>query len=121
MKNTIESLREIISVNTPKLRLINEQTYTAKPRPGKWSKKEILGHLVDSAQTNIRRFVVTQYEEIQKIIYQQDEWVRAADYNQYPTHDLISLWFLLNNHICIVLSNMPPESAERKCATNDPQ
>jgi DinB superfamily len=121
MKNTIENLREIIAINTPELRLINEQSFIAKPRPEKWSKKEILGHLIDSAQTNIRRFVVSQYEDTPKILYQQDEWVRATGYNQYPTADLINLWSLLNNHICIILSNMPAEVAKRKCATNDPQ
>ncbi|MFA9201284.1 MAG: DinB family protein, partial [Cypionkella sp.] len=70
----------------------------AKASPEKWSKKEVLGHLIDSAQSNIRRMVVGQYQENAHINYRQNEWVKAADYQHYDTKDLIQLWVLLNKH-----------------------
>ena len=74
------------------------------------AKKKILGRLIDSAQTNIRRFIVARYEEKPFIKYAQDEWVAAANYQQYDTGDLIQLWVLLNRHA-------EPVGTERQRAT----
>ena len=117
MKKDIEKLQQIVSTYTPKLHKIDENELRAKPRPEKWSKKEILGHLIDSAQTNIRRFVVGQYENLPLVVYKQDDWVAIANYQNYPTKDLIELWALLNKHICVVLGNTSEQAAQRKCAT----
>ena len=43
----------------------------------KWSKKEIIGHLIDSAMINLQRFVRCTYEENFKLTYEQVEWVEA--------------------------------------------
>ena len=79
---------------------------------GKWSRKEILGHLVDSAQTNIRRLVVGQYQPLAHIIYNQDIWVRAAGYQTYPTDDLLHLWVLLNRHFARIVAQLPASQLE---------
>jgi len=113
---TIEHLEKIVRSYTRRLEAIPDEEYTAKPSPEKWSKKEILGHLVDSAQNNIRRFIVAQYEENPHIGYDQDKWVALAGYQQYPSAELVSLWRLLNLHICKILAGIGPETAMRKCA-----
>lgn len=115
MQNTISQLKQILDEYSPRLMQIPEAEFAAKPLPHKWSKKEILGHLVDSAQNNIRRFVVAQYEEAPTIRYAQDNWVAAAGYQNYDTNDLVALWILLNKHACFVLNNMSPAVAERLC------
>jgi len=114
-----EQLQNIITDYSGKLKTISDDVYSAKSNPHKWSKKEILGHLIDSAQSNIRRFVVAQYEDAPFIIYNQNEWVAISNYQNYPTDDLIELWILLNKHICIILLNTTEESAQRICETND--
>src|ERR1700755_896410 len=103
MQATIENLGKIIGNYSVRLGAVPEDVYIHRPGPGKWSKKEILGHLVDSAQNNIRRFVVAQYEDSPQIVYDQDKWVGLAGYSDYPTRDLVNLWILLNRHICHVL------------------
>lgn len=120
MQPTIVHLQKIILHYSPKLSAVEEESYSYRPGLGKWSKKEILGHLVDSAQNNIRRFVVAQYEDTPRIVYDQDKWVAIADYQHYPTEDLIALWTLLNRHICLVLKNVSPEMAQRRCDNSDP-
>jgi len=112
-------LQNIIADYSGKLKTISDDIYSIKTNPDKWSKKEILGHLIDSAQSNIRRFVVAQYEDAPFIMYNQDKWVAISDYQNYPTKDLIELWILLNKHICIILLNTTEESAQRICRTND--
>ncbi len=115
MEPTIVHLEKIISNYTRRLEALSEAAYTQKASPRKWSKKEILGHLVDSAQNNIRRFIVAQYEETPVILYNQDKWVELTGYQLYPTQDLIQLWTLLNRHICRQLRLIRPGAANRKC------
>jgi hypothetical protein len=116
MQPTIEYLEKIIRIYSRRLEALSDETYDWRPGPGKWSKKEIVGHLVDSAQNNIRRFIVAQYEETPTILYSQDDWVALTGYQHYPARHLVTLWTLLNRHIVIILSHMSPEAAQRKCA-----
>src|SRR5664279_2297750 len=113
MEKTINQLQSIIAKYGAQLNNLTEEQWSYKPNPAKWSRKEVLGHLIDSAQNNIRRFIVAQYEARPKIVYAQDAWVAAADYQNYVTNDLISLWVLLNRHICRVLKNIPEGIDER--------
>jgi len=121
MQAIIENLARIIRNYSGRLRTLPEDIYAYKPGPGKWSKKEILGHLVDSAQNNIRRFIVAQYENIPVIVYNQDEWVAKSDYQHYSTPDLVELWVLLNRHLGHVLAVISPQAAARQCATSHPE
>ena len=105
MKETASQLRNIVIEYTSLLQQADEKSYLFKVSANKWSKKEILGHLVDSAQNNISRFIVAQYEDVPKIVYNQDSWVAISDYQNYPIGDLITLWRLLNKHAAIILSN----------------
>ncbi len=73
MQQIIEELQAIIGKYKPILGKIDSDVFSAKPIPSKWSKKEILGHLIDSAQTNIRRFVLGQYEEQPYLVYEQNQ------------------------------------------------
>ncbi|HTF17852.1 MAG TPA: DinB family protein [Chryseolinea sp.] len=111
-------LRQLTADYATRLQQIDDDTFGAKPRPEKWSKKEILGHLIDSAENNLRRFITTQYEaEPPHIVYDQDFWVTANDYNQVAAHELVSLWKLLNNRIAAVLENLPASKSEKLCNT----
>ncbi len=112
-------LNAIIEKHLPALQAISQEQFSFKTSPLKWSKKEILGHLVDSAQTNIRRFIVAQYDERPMIVYNQDKWVTITDYQHYNLPDLINLWCLLNKHICHLLKTFTPEMAERKSETEE--
>jgi hypothetical protein len=117
VKETARQLENIIDQHLPALLQIPEEEYSRKPSPAKWSKKEILGHLVDSAQSNIRRFVIAQYEDRPHIVYNQDKWVVAMGYQQWDTRNIIDLWYLLNKQVCAILQNTPPGMYNRECQT----
>jgi DinB superfamily len=119
IQETLAHLRSILADYSEQLRSVSEAEWELKPNPAKWSKKEVLGHLVDSAQNNIRRFIVAQYEENPKITYAQDLWVAAANYQYYTTGDLLDLWILLNRHMCSVLAVLPPGAASRTADTGE--
>ncbi|GGH09894.1 DinB family protein [Pedobacter zeae] len=96
---------------------IDETAWNDKPQPNKWSKKELLGHLIDSASNNIRRLIVGQYEQGVKIIYHQDEWVAYQNYQAADLEEVKTLWKLSNNQICRVIENIPPEKLQNTCDT----
>ena len=81
-----------------------------RPAPGKWSPQEILGHLVDSALNNLKRFTDIQVmpQPYQVIRYQQEALVKVNDYQQLPLEHLLGLWQSLNRQIIYVVDHIPP-------------
>lgn len=118
MKVLALELETIIDEYLPQLSAVSEIELLYKPFPSKWSKKEIIGHLIDSAQNNIRRIIITQYEENTTIIYKQDKWVAINDYQHCQLPNLIELWYLLNKQMCCIWKNTPAEMAQRYCNTD---
>lgn len=86
---------------------ISAHQWNEKASANKWSKKELLGHLIDSASNNLRRFVVGQYEQNTRIVYQQDDWVAMQDYQSASAEDLQVLWKLINEQIIRVWDIIP--------------
>jgi len=116
--NTItSSIPEFIDETVLKLNNIEDSDWEYKPDPHKWSKKEVLGHLIDSAMTNLRRLVVTQYEPNTKILYRQNEWVGFQQYQHASVEDIITLWKLLNRQYHRTASDLPAESLQLTCDT----
>jgi DinB superfamily len=88
-----------------------------KAGPDKWTKKEIIGHLIDSAQINLQRFVRSTYTENIKVTYDQVAWVEAQRYGHADIEELLELWRLLNRQIVRVLENYPAERLQVQCDT----
>lgn len=117
MEKVYNELSAVLAEFAQKFSQIPEVEFSTKPSPTKWSKKEVLGHLIDSAQSNLRRFVVGQYEDRPNIVYSQDFWVQANGYNQTKKEDVIALWRLINQQIATVLKNMPKENYSKEVNT----
>jgi hypothetical protein len=116
--NTIQtSIQEFIEETFYELEKIHADVWSSKPDPARWSKKEILGHLIDSAQTNIRRLIVSQYQQNEKIRYRQNEWVAYSNYQDMPIPELLIFWKLINLHYHRVSQNIPKASLAFTCDT----
>lgn len=85
--------------------------WLAKPNPEKWSKMEILGHLVDSAINNLKRFTDAQiHPQPYRITpYQQDDLVNINAYQQLPFDHILQMWVALNQQILYVVANIPAD------------
>lgn len=119
IQHIITELLETVERQAAQLNSLSETPLTTRPAPGKWSKKEIIGHLVDSAQNNIQRFVRAQHEGGSvHIVYRQDDWVRLQYYQAYPMTDLIQLWVLLNRHLGHIWAHMDNEALALTCLMN---
>lgn len=82
--------------------------YGNKTNPEKWSKKEILGHLIDSAINNLKRFTESQFFEEPYLIipYKQNELVIVNKYQEQTFESLLNLWSAINIQIAIVVSDI---------------
>jgi|SRR5688500_9875223 len=91
-----------------------------KPVPGKWSKQEILGHLIDSAINNLKRFTEIQFlpQPYKVVSYQQNELVEVNQYQNLPLAHLLDLWKTLNKQVVYVVKNIPEEKLNYRV---DPQ
>lgn len=108
-------LEQLIAFVPGKLSEMDETAFSRRPAPGKWSPKEILGHLVDSAANNHQRFIRTQYEEQPLIVYNQDEWNRLNGYGHLNGQHVIVFWELYNRHLLAVIRLIPEENSGKLC------
>lgn len=103
--NVAERLRETVDRSAVRLLRLSDGEASRVPAPGKWSKKEIVGHLIDSAANNHARFVRAQRSsDLVFEGYDQDEWVRIQRYRDRPWEDLVQLWRQYNHHIAFVMA-----------------
>jgi DinB superfamily len=116
MKEIARQLRSIIVTVEPQLSLMNHDDMGFKPSPNEWSKKEILGHLIDSAANNHQRFVrAVNKIAVQFPTYDQDEWVRIQRYSESPWPPLVALWSAYNNHLSHVIECIPEDAESSPC------
>ncbi len=92
-----------------------DEDWDSKPSPDKWSKKEVIGHLIDSAQINLQRFVRCTYEENFKLVYEQNTYVAVQHYQDVNIKELLDLWILLNRQIIRVWENYPADRLTARC------
>ncbi len=100
-----------------RLARISEAQSEERLAPGKWSRKEVLGHLIDSASNNHQRFVRTQLaNQVSFPSYAQTQWVETQGYQSESWENLIHLWAAFNRHILHLASQIPEHRADNRCA-----
>lgn len=119
VETAIERLENICEILPQQLADISNTDFEAKPAPTKWSKKEILGHLIDSATNNHQRFVRAQFEELPIIFYDQDNWVKCGYHQTADRDQLIDFWQLYNKQLVHILKQIPEERLQRICVMQD--
>lgn len=82
----------------------------AAPAPGKWTPRQLVGHLIDSAVINCQRFGhAGTTDDLVCTPYDQDVWVAARGYADRDFRSLVDLWSALNRHIAAGLERTPDE------------
>lgn len=108
------NLKEITLQAFEEFLMVEDKDTAIKPAPDKWSAKEILGHLIDSASNNHGRFVRAQFERNLKIeSYAQNEWVEAQDYQHQEWQDLLIMWRQFNLLLSNLMFNTSPALREQ--------
>lgn len=110
MQELTLELFNVLEINTNLLLKISDKRASQKFSADKWSRKEILGHLIDSALVNHIRFIrsLSKHDLVFEG-YPQDEWVNVQNYNFRNWGELIELWKSVNLHIAELINNIPKE------------
>lgn len=120
MSEYVAELRQSVDRATPILQRMTEDQSRRQPKPGKWSPKEVIGHLIDSASNNHQRFVRAQFkEDLEFDGYEQDAWVSIQRYRDAPWNELVDLWRNFNLHIARVMQAAPKDERLRKRARHN--
>jgi DinB family protein len=102
------ALVETVEAAVPKLQARSESRAEQPRAAGKWSPKQVLGHLIDSAANNHQRFVRAQEgDSYTGPGYTQDHWVAVQGYHATAWEDLIALWHAYNRHLARVIERIP--------------
>ncbi|MGH9694754.1 MAG: DinB family protein [Bryobacteraceae bacterium] len=116
-----ERLKDAVENTLPRLLAISEDD--AKTRAGVghgWSRKQELGHLIDSATNNRIRFVVAGLSgRYVGPTYDGDGWVDLGGYVHAPWIDLIELWERLNRSLALLIERIPEDRLTAPCKVGD--
>jgi len=105
-----EDLRHTVAKMADALAAIPDDAASRRPAPDKWSAKEIMGHLIDSAANNHARFVRAQVQDTFVFLgYGQDDWVAVQQYQRASWPDLLALWREYNLHIARIMDATSPD------------
>jgi hypothetical protein len=115
-----QELRAEVERGATRLRALPEAAAGAPRGAGKWSPKEILGHLIDSAANNHQRFVRAQLAGAYVGPgYEQAAWVALHRYRERPWTELVDLWAALNRHLAVVIENLPADRLQAPCTVGE--
>jgi hypothetical protein len=117
--NSINKLKEIIETTPSILNNFSEETFNKKENLNKWSKKEILGHLIDSATNNHQRFVRGQFEDNPKITYDQNNWNKYNFYQEINSKQLIDFWKIYNIQLVEIMNKIEDKNLQKTIDVNE--
>ena len=105
-------LDRVLAASIPDLVAITDLNAAEPHVAGKWSRKQIIGHLIDSASNNHQRFVRGVETRGGKFPgYDQEFCVQLQRPNEAPWSVLVDLWSSYNRYLSHVIAALPAEAA----------
>lgn len=120
MQTVIEDLRRAVDEAAAEFAQLNDDETSAPMGADKWSRKQLLGHLIDSAANNHQRFIRAQLDGPHAFPgYEQESWVERNAYAEARWSDLVILWQAYNLHLLRVLARISPDKLKVTCTIGD--
>jgi hypothetical protein len=116
MKELSEQLISAIEAAEPRLRQVGESESEKPVLSGGWSRKQVLGHLIDSASNNHQRFVrAAQQSSLDFPGYDQEGNTRVQAPQDADWLLLVSLWAAYNRYLAHIIAHLPASKLETPC------
>jgi len=98
------------------LRQVSEEESRKPVLAGGWSRRKVLGHLIDSASNNHQRFVRASLQDsLEFPAYYQNNWVQLQVPEEASWSLLTALWANYNRYIAHVIAHLPPSKLDVPC------
>jgi hypothetical protein len=108
LKSAVDEFQTILAGN--QLAQLTETQVSVPHADGQWSRKQILGHLLDSAANNHHRFVRGMIQmTVAMPGYEQNLWVIAGRYHERRWNDLVAWWSAYNLHLLHMMETAPAD------------
>ena len=118
----LAQLQTLLRLVPARLEGLSAETVAGRPAPSRWSPKEELGHLIDSAANNHQRIVRVQMKDGLALPgYEQNHWVAVHRYQERSWSELVGLWRSLNQHLLVAAEAVPETAWEHVCTIADSQ
>jgi hypothetical protein len=110
-----ERLAAVLRTAMPWLVTISEAEASVPESEGKWSAKQVIGHLIDSAVNNLARIMKLQIEDGPNLSgYEQAEWVKLQHYAEREWPGVLALWFALNEQVAWTIGHIEKERLQNR-------
>jgi len=120
MTKLSQDLLRAVESAEPRLRALSESDSAVPTLPSGWSRKEVIGHLIDSASNNHQRFVRAATQPTLEFPgYDQEVNIRVQAVKQADWLLLVTLWAAYNRYLAHVIAHLPPEKLETQCRIGD--
>jgi hypothetical protein len=114
VKSFAREFAERVRSTAAALRALSAEVAGRPLAPGKWSRQQVVGHMIDSASNNHQRFVRAQLQDSMVFpAYDQDDWVRAQHYDAAGWTELVALWESFNLHVAHVMATADANALTR--------
>jgi hypothetical protein len=116
MKELSEKLLRAVEFAEGKLRKISDTDSFKPALKGGWSRKQVIGHLIDSASNNHQRFVRAALQgSLEFPGYDQDGCVSVQAVQSASWPLLVTLWTNYNLYLAHVIAHLPADKLEARC------
>ena len=116
MNGLADTLNAIVAHVQAQMEGLRDDETAAALKPGGWSRKQTLGHLIDSASNNHQRFVRLVLDETVDLPgYDQARWVDMQAYNSRSWSELLWLWVAYNEHLAHLMEIVPESALSHTC------
>jgi hypothetical protein len=116
MRELSDQLRCLVEAAEPGLRQIPESESMRQALPGGWSRKQVIGHLIDSASNNHQRFVRAMLQpSLDFPGYDQEGNIRVQAVQEADWVLLVSLWAAYNRYLAHLIAHIPPSQLDMPC------
>lgn len=115
METTAKELDYIIELFKNDYLNLNESLTELRISDDKWTLKEIIGHLIDSASNNHQRFIRLKLsKELEFPDYKNSEWLQIQNYNNMKFSELLLLFFYYNKLMVNIILNIDGKSLNNR-------
>jgi uncharacterized damage-inducible protein DinB len=118
--NVVATLAQQLDATMKLLRSIDEAQANKRYAPGKWSIKEVVGHLIDSERVFVYRAMrFARNDKTPLSGFEQDDYVRSANFDERQLADLAQEFEYVRLGAIQFFKSLTEEAWSRRGAAND--
>jgi hypothetical protein len=119
-EDILGALRSQLEVTSSRLRQVDEERSSYRYAPGKWTIKQVVGHVGDAERIFAYRALSIARGDTNPLPgFDEDSYVRGADFDSWPFADLVDSVAIVRRANILMLSHLSDEAWNRRGVASD--